>query len=268
MHTGKPAITIASRALLPVVLMALAAFALTAQEQGLAVFEEVDRRASGYQDLQVRLEMVLRNRRGDETRRSLSIKQLEVPEDGDKMLVVFETPKSIKGTALLSFAHKREIDDQWLYLPAISRVKKIAARNKSGPFVSSEFSFEDLTPQELEKFTYRYLRAEALDGEPCHVVERVPIDELSGYTRQVVWVDQAEYRVLKIEYYDRRESLLKTLSVSGYRLYHGTFWQPAGMFMQNHQSGKSTELFWREYVFGSGLTAERDFSTNSLRRVR
>ena len=108
-----------------VVLLAGGAFAVTPEDQGREIFAELDRRNSGYQDYQVDLRMVLRNAAGDFSERLLRIRQLEVPSDGDKLLVVFDTPKAIRGTALLSYGHKTAPDDQWLYLPAIKRVKRI-----------------------------------------------------------------------------------------------------------------------------------------------
>lgn len=251
------------------VLLAGGAFAVTPEDQGREIFAELDRRNSGYQDYQVDLRMVLRNAAGDFSERLLRIRQLEVPSDGDKLLVVFDTPKAIRGTALLSYGHKTAPDDQWLYLPAIKRVKRIASKNKSGPFLGSEFAFEDLANPELEKYDYRYLRDEEFEGRACFVVERFPRDRYSGYTRQVVWVDQTEYRIEKIEYYDRKLSLLKTLTVGGYEAYTGAgYWKPARMSMRNHQTGKSTELHWQSYQFGTGLMEDRDFTTNSLKRVR
>ncbi|NIP16279.1 MAG: outer membrane lipoprotein-sorting protein [Pseudomonadales bacterium] len=241
---------------------------LTAEESGRTIFEAADQLEDGYADMQVDLEMVLRGRGGSEVHRQLRIKQLEVPEDGDKLLVVFDTPKPIKGTALLSVTHKRAPDDQWLYLPAMKRVKKIASQNKSGPFLSSEFAYEDLTVQEVEKFGYRFLGEDKIDGSDCFVVERTPLDDFSGYSRQQVWIDQDELRVLRIEYFDRRDSLLKTLTIDQYARYEDQFWKAGRMYMTNHQTDRSTELFWRNYRFRTGLMDERDFSTNSLLRVR
>ncbi len=241
---------------------------LSAENAGSAIFVAADQRASGYRDMQVDLEMVLRNSRGAESHRELRISQLEVPDDGDKLLVVFDTPKPIKGTALLSFGHKLVPDDQWLYLPAIKRVKKIASRNRSGPFLSSEFAYEDLVAQELEKFRYRFVERARLRDMPCYVVERTPVDPHSGYSRQLVWLDEDELRVQQVEYFDRRDGLLKTLTVADYARYGEGYWKAGNMQMVNHQTGKSTELRWRNYRFGNGLVDERDFSTNSLRRVR
>lgn len=241
---------------------------LSAAQKGLAIFEAKDRHESGYGDLQVDLEMILRDRRGAESRRELSISQLEMQEDGDRLLVVFDTPKPIRGTALLSYSHEEGPDDQWLYLPAQQRVKKIASRNKSGPFLSSEFAYEDLALQELEKFSYELLGREACGERRCLRVARTPLDEYSGYSRQVVLLDEPTLRVERIDYYDRHGRALKVLVNSDYHLYEDRYWKPRRMFMENLQTGKTTELLWKDYRFHTGLTADRDFSTNSLKRAR
>jgi hypothetical protein len=237
-------------------------------QQGLAIFREKDRLESGYRDLEVGLEMVLRDRRGTESRRELSISQLEMDDDGDRLLVVFDTPKPIRGTALLSYSRIEADDDQWLYLPAQRRVKKIASRNKSGPFLGSEFAFEDLALQQIEKFDYRLLGTESCGGQACYRVERVPHDPYSGYSRQEVLLETDSLRVERIDYFDRAGRPLKTLVNDDYVLHEERFWKPRRMFMENLQTGKTTELFWRDFRFGIGLTAERDFSTNSLMRAR
>ena len=74
-----------------------------------------------------------------ESKRELEIRTLEVKDDGDKSLTVFHTPRDVRGTALLTFSHGVDPDDQWLYLPALRRVKRIASNNQSGPFMGSEF---------------------------------------------------------------------------------------------------------------------------------
>jgi hypothetical protein len=242
-------------------------WAETAEEKGLAIAVEADQRDTGWGDQTASLRMVLRNRHGEESTRAIRTKTLEVDGDGDKSLSIFDTPADVKGTAFLSYTHALEADEQWLYLPALKRVKRIASNNKSGPFMGSEFAYEDLTSQEVQKYSYTYLRDEAVDGRDTFVVERHPAYEHSGYTRMVTWLDKEMYRPLKIEFYDRKNELLKTLTSSGYKQYLGKFWRPAVMKMVNHQTQKSTDLFWENYAFGSGLS-ERDFDQNSLQRAR
>ncbi len=250
-----------------VALLGFNASAQTQEEKGLAIALEADRRDSGWGDFQAQMSMLLRNRHGEESLRQMRVKSLETVDDGDKSLIVFDEPKDVKGTALLTFSHKVKDDDQWLYLPALKRVKRIASRNKSGPFMGSEFAFEDLASQEVEKYTYKYIRDDELDGKPVFVNERYPVSKYSGYTRQLVWVDQAEYIPLKVEYYDRKNALLKTLIFKGYRQYLDKYWRADEMFMENHQTGKSTLLTWKDYTFRTGLK-DSDFTRNSLKRTR
>ena len=239
----------------------------TPEEKGLAIAVEADRRDQGWVDMRVTMSMILRNARGDENHREMRLRSLEVIEDGDKSIMVFDTPPDVQGTGLLTFSHKAEDDDQWLYLPALKRVKRIASKNRSGPFVGSEFAFEDLSSQEVEKYTYRYLRDEMANGLDCFVTERYPTDRYSGYTRQITWIDKAHYRIQKVDYYDRKDKLLKTLTFSGYQQYLDRFWRADSMAMVNHVNNKSTELLWQEYNFQTGLS-DRDFNKNALKRTR
>ncbi len=157
--------------------------------KGEVIAREWDRRDLGFGDTRVALKMILENRKGQTSERRLRIKTLEVPDenDGDRSLVIFDHPRDIKGTALLNYAHILDPDDQWLYLPALKRIKRISSRNKSGPFVGSEFAYEDITAQELKKYNYTWLRDEPCGALDCFVLERPPRYEKSGYTRLVTW---------------------------------------------------------------------------------
>ena len=168
---------------------------------------------------------------------------------------------------MLTFSHKLDPDDQWLYLPALKRVKRISSKNKSGPFMGSEFAFEDLGSQEYEKYAHKYLRDEVIDGMDCFAVERVPQYKYTGYTRQEVWFDKKEYRLIKIVFYDRKNSLLKTLTYTDYNKYIDQYWRAGKMYVENHQTQKSTTLLWDDIVFKTGLS-KRDFDKNSLKRAR
>ena len=245
----------------------LPAQAETPDEKGLQIATEADQRDQGFGDSTATMQMVLRNKRGDESSREVRVRTLEIEDDGDKSMSIFNAPADIKGTAFLTFSHINKPDDQWLYLPALKRVKRIASKNKSGPFMGSEFAYEDISSDEVDKYTYKYLRDETWEGMECYVVERDPVDKHSGYTRQVVWYDKAEYRPQKVDYYDRKNEHLKTRTFHEYRQYLDKFWRGMRYEMVNHQTGKSTTLSWKEYVFRSGLT-DRDFDKNTLKRAR
>lgn len=243
--------------------------AQTPEQKGRAVAEEADRQDFGWHDNASIMRMVLRNRSGQESVRELRRRVLESTEKerGDKSIIIFESPRDIQGTALLSHTRILEPDDQWLYLPALKRVKRISSGNKSGPFVGSEFAYEDLVSQEVDKYEYRWMRDEQCGDLECAVVERYPRYENSGYTRQIVWWDKEEYRVQKIEYYDRKDTLLKTLTYHDYQEYNGEYWRPDRMAMVNHQNGKSTDLVFEEWTFGAGVS-DNEFTASRLRRAR
>ncbi len=132
--------------------------------------------------------------------------------------------------------------------------------------MGSEFAYEDVGSQEVANFTYRYLHDDTIAGAEAFVVERRPLDRGSGYLRQVVWVDKAEYRPLRIDYYDRRDALLKTLEFDDYRRHAGAYWRAGRMTMTNHQTGRTTLLVWDDFEFGAGLR-ERDFDPAALARI-
>jgi hypothetical protein len=241
----------------------------SSENRGFDVAARSDRSDRGFGDSTVDLKMVLRNRAGKEAVRTLEIRTLEIPDEsvGDRSLIVFNSPADIEGTGLLSHAKILDPDDQWLYLPALKRVKRISSVNKSGPFVGSEFAFEDFTSLELNKFDYRYLRSEPCGDLACDVIERLPRYEHSGYTRQIAWVDQQVFQIRKVEFFDRRGDLLKTLTLDDYREYEGGYWRAQTMSMVNHQTGKSTDLLYSDYTFGGGAR-DRDFVKGVLTRLR
>jgi hypothetical protein len=237
-------------------------------QKGYDVAARSDRTDKGFGDSRVEARMILKNAAGQETARDLAFTTLEKESEavGDKSLIVFRSPPDVEGTALLSHAKILEPDDQWLYLPALKRVKRIASTNKSGAFVGSEFAFEDFTIQELNKFTYKWLREEAVDGLKADVVERYPRYEKSGYTKQIAWVDQVDFQTRKVEFYDRKGALQKTLTLRDYRKY-GEIWRAHRLEMKNHLTGKATDLVFGEFAFRTGL-GPNDFVEAVLTRVR
>ena len=238
-------------------------------DKGETIAREAERRDRGWGDSQAQAIMILEDIGGNTRERRLRLSTLERRGDnqGDKSLVVFDEPRDIKGTALLSYTRILEPDDQWLFLPALKRVKRISSANKSGSFVGSEFAYEDITGQEFEKYTYKWLLDEPCDLLECFVVERRPRYANSGYSRLVTWYDTEAYRIMRVDYFDLDGDHLKTLSLDDYRQYEDRFWRPHELTMDSFLTGKSTILRYENYRFATGLT-ERDFDQGSLRRTR
>ena len=243
----------------------VAIFAMTAKD----VAYKVDAVNSGFVDSVSDMKMTLVDANGASSVRHMNNKRMEKPKgsdgEGGKSLMYFKSPSDVKGTALLTHEKIDRNDDQWLYLPALKRVKRISSKNKSGSFMGSEFSFEDLSGQPPEKFTYDGdAKKSTLNGKNVLVYDRIPTDKYSGYKKHIVYVDAKEFIVRKIDYYDRKSDLLKSSDVGNYHKVKG-FWRPQKVMMKNIQTGKATTLEWLNEKLKNSLKA-KDFAKRILKR--
>jgi outer membrane lipoprotein-sorting protein len=241
--------------------------------KGRQIAEESERRNLGFGDTQATMRMILESPQHKASVRELRMKTLEQAgsDRGDLSLVIFDRPTDVEGTALLTHAKILDPDDQWIYIPSIARVKRIASSNRSGPFLGSEFAYEDFTILELRKYSYRWLKDDACpkphDGLKCFAVERKPLYENSGYLRQVAWIDQKDFQLRSLEFYNSQDVQTKTLTLSDYHQYQGKYWRARDLYMQNHVTGRSTRVKWLNYTFKTGL-AQADFAPDALTRLR
>jgi hypothetical protein len=222
---------------------------LSPAEKGLKIAVDNDQINSGYQGIYNELEMTLVNAHGDKIVRKMTNMTTETKNDGDKSIIEFEWPADVKGTRMLSWTHKKGDDDQWLYLPSIKRVKRISSRNRSGSFMGSEFAYEDLGSDEFDKYDYTWLRDEELNGRDCYVLQRVPRDSTSGYSKQIAWADREYHQPQRIVYYDRKGEKLKTSDFSQW-VKTDKWWFFDKIDVVNHQTGKSSILVWKDRKVG------------------
>lgn len=249
-----------TKILLTTLLTATSLMALTNME----IAQKADQVTDGFESSIAQTQMVLINASGQKSVRELEMKTLE-GENGDKTISTFLTPADVKGTKTLTHEHADRDDDQWLYLPALKRVKRIASSNKSGSFMGSEFSYEDIGNQNYNKFTYEGEVEEVeLNGVKCYKGVRIPKDANSGYTKQISWVAKDTFLLQQVEYYDRKSELLKTATFSDYKQIDGV-WRVGQIEMKNHQNDKSTLLIWKEDKIKVGLTA-KEFNKRVLKQ--
>ena len=256
-----------------ILMMGLLTFSLfanaeTSQEKGFRIAAKSDRMDNGFGTSIVRLTMTLTNSAGDSTKRELEIKTQEKPNEnvGDKSVTFFFTPPDVEGTALLSHSKILDSDDQWLYLPELARVKRISSSNKSGPFVGSEFAFEDLTAAELGKYSYEWLEEITLDGLKVDKIKQIPLYKRSGYTYLIAYIDKDINQFRKVEFFNRGGAHFKTLTLSEFKNYGGTIYRPMLQQMDNHLTGKSTMLLAEVYEFGVELN-ENEFKSSALSQL-
>lgn len=243
------------------------ALAETAAQKGLRIATSASEKARSYNDLAVIGEMVLKNKGNTTSTRRFDARWVEVERGETRSVLIFEWPGDIANTALLTHSYDNKKDDQWLFLPAISKVRRISSSGRSGSFVGSEFAYEDMVDQDVTKYSHKWIKREKCPGQgACDVIDRVPVDT-SGYSRQRVWFDIQSHRLQKVQYFDRRGALQKTLTISNYKLYEQRFWRAELMDMQNHITGKSTKLRWTNYKFNNGINPAT-FTVNALKRLK
>lgn len=244
----------------------LNAYAKSAEEKGLEIAKEMQRKSEGFLGETSKMKMTLITAYGEKIERMMSGKVLEIKDDGDWSLSEFLTPKDVSGTKMLTKAYKDKSDMQWLYLPSIRRVKRISSSSRFSSFMGSEFSYEDLGSQEIEKYNFKLMREEKIDTEDVWVLSRQS-KEKSGYSKQLLYVTKADYKTVKVEYFDRRGELLKVSTQDQFKTYKAqnkTFIKANRIWMKNVQTKKESIFEWVDRKIGVELK-ESDFSKRALK---
>ncbi len=191
---------------------------------------------------------------------------LERAGSRDYQLFQFLEPADVRGTSLLTHQDPKGDDSQWLYLPELRRVKRISSTGKTGSFMGSEFTYEDIGGNTLEKFTYKKLPDESYRGKDCHVLEKAPNYSNSGYTRIKMWVSKDNNLVLRQDFFDRKNSLLKIMIFEGHQKY-GNTWRSAKISVENLQTKKKSVLDFTSRKMKAGLSADL-FTERNLQRLQ
>lgn len=217
-------------------------------------------------DMSAILNMTLINAQGSTRNRVLQQYQADFGGIEKKMMFFLE-PADVRGTAFMNWSYDRadRPDDQWLFLPALKKVKRISSEGRGDAFMGSDFSYEDLSVRQPSLDNHTLLRSETLEGTECFVVESIPKDRKSSlYSKTVSWIRSDTWTGSKREYYDMRGVLLKTLSIrrngeiGGYLMILETE-------MKNVQTGHSTRMSFSSVKLDSGIK-ETIFSERSLEK--
>src|SRR5260221_11589839 len=227
--------------------------AAAAPELGARDIMEKNFFASKIKSLKTDLSMVLTNDKGQKReRKSTTTLKLQPNGVDSDLLVRFSFPNDIKGTGFLQIEHSDGDDDQWIYLPALKKSRRLVANNKKDSFVGSDFSYGDISLPSVELYEHRLLGSEAMDGQDCYKVESAPKTEStrdnSGYSRKITWLRKNNFVEAKVEYYDLSNRLLKTQVVSQPQLLEPDTqrWFARHREMTNQQTGHKTVLNFDE----------------------
>jgi outer membrane lipoprotein-sorting protein len=241
----------------------------TPEAKGRAIMEKLDARQTDFKDTETVMAMILRNRQGAESQKVM--KMLSKREDnGDmKSLTIFQEPADTKGTSLLQHSYKAvgEEDDMWLFLPALGKTKRISGSAQSGSFMGSEFAYEDLSmDSNLDEADFKWIGTEEIEGVTYDIVESYPHDTTTGYSKRKLWINNDLERMKKMEFYDRKQSLLKTMFLENYQDFGDGNVRPMKIKMVNNQTGKETEMLNEYFKFDVGVDSKL-FDKSQLKRL-
>lgn len=230
---------------------------------GLEVMKKIEKSNQGMVGGEASMTMTLIDAEGRELERKMKAKSLEEDEDGaTKSLLEFVKPLDVKGTKLLTWTEESGNSKQWLYLPQFRRVKKINSRNQAGSFMGSEFSFEDIAGQKLERHNYKLLE----ENENAWTVQSTPKTD-SGYSKIVSVLSKKFMNPVSAKYYDRKGELLKTSKIEGYTKHtvNGKdFYLATSVRMDNVQTDKASVITWEKRRLGVKHN-KRDFRSSRLK---
>lgn len=223
---------------------------------GLEIMSRVDERDDG-DDQKSRAIFQLINKRGQKRMR----KTVRLWKDYDgkggfdaKTITFFESPSDVKGTGFLNWSYESEEkdDDQWLYLPALRKVRRIAASNKGKSFMGTDFTYDDMGERKVEEDTHTFLRKEVLRDTNCYVVKSVPKKKGYIYSKKITWVDKVNWIPLKVDYYDRKGRFLKTLATQWQKVEDVWSWKRSEM--KNHLTGHKTIIDIHDVKINTGMS--------------
>lgn len=210
------------------------------------------------------LRMLLVNKRGEKRERSVTALKKGV-EGRLRYLIRFLYPNDIKGTSLLTIERPGEEDDQFIYLPALHRTRRISSSEKSKSFLGTDFSYEDFEVRDTGDDIHALVGEEVVAGAPCYRIESRPKDpEAATYSKVITWVRKDIFVAVAGEYYDSKGKLLKELKISKLEKIDG-IWTPTRSVMTNVQKQHKTLLEITEVEYHKPLPDEL-FTRQALER--
>jgi outer membrane lipoprotein-sorting protein len=193
--------------------------------------------------ISTRSRMVITAKNGTTTERVIDQYSKDGP-NGARTVIVFQSPANVAGTRFLTMDTAGGGSDQWIYLPSLGRVRRIAASESGGSFMGTDFSYDDISSmdRELSLDTHMLLREETLNGKSCYVIQSVPKDNSYQYSKTVTWIDKTGFLIYKSEMYNRRGEMVKVMEMSEFKDVQGRL-TPMQTKISTVGAGTSTTIY-------------------------
>ncbi len=249
--------------ILVAIIFAATGFSANAQLTGTQIIDNTYNRAAGEDQTSI-LKMTLTNKHGKQ--RIRTIKQFSKDfGDIEKSIMFFQSPADVKNTSFMNWSYDSDkSDDQWIYLPALKKVKRISSDSKSDYFMGSDFTYDDLGDRKLKADNHKLLREEKINGKNCYVVESISKDEEYMYSKTITWIDKTSFVGVQKEFYDEDEELLKILTIKNTEKISG-FYVVTNSEMKNVQKNHTTTMTLSDVKIDTGISSSK-FSERMMTR--
>lgn len=199
------------------------------------------------------MSMTLINKKGSKRVRNLHQYFIDLGKV-EKKIMFFTTPADVKNTSFMNWSYDdaAKDDDQWLYLPALKKVKRISNSSKDNDFMGSDFTYEDMEKRSPERDNQKLVRSEKYKGEDVWVLEVTPKEE-EQYSKRIVWISKAKNLPVKVDFYDEDGELLKTLTIATTKQIKG-YWVVTKQVMKNVQKNHQTVILLTNIKVEHGIT--------------
>ena len=215
-----------------------------------------------------RSRMIITAKNGSTTERVMDQYTKKDARGNNRAVIIFQEPASVRGTRFLTMENPGKDNDQWIFLPSLSRVRRIAASEGSGSFVGTDFSYDDISSadRDADLDNHKILREEKFKDSDCYVIESASKDSNYQYSKMIQWIDKNSLVIYKIELYDKRGTQVKLLEILELRDVQGRL-SPFITKMTTIAAGTSTSLNVVNLKYDDPIP-EGVFTTNFLETGR
>ena len=215
-----------------------------------------------------RVATMLIERGGQQLVRELAMKYKKYGKD-ERTLIRFIEPADVRDTQYLSWTYDAvdQDDDMWVFFPTENLVRRISGGGKKGSFMRSDFANEDIEDRAVDDDVHHFIEATTFEGRPAYIIESRPIAAKardSNYAMRKIWVDTEWWLPLKIEYYDRRDRLLKRMLQGGIEQIEG-IWTATKVIMETPRRKSRTLMQYADVRYNLGLP-DGAFEQTALKR--
>jgi outer membrane lipoprotein-sorting protein len=193
--------------------------------------------------ISTRSRMVISARDGGTSERIIDQYSKDGP-NGARMVIVFQQPANVAGSRFLTMDNASGGSDRWIFLPSLGKVRRVAASESGSNFMGTDFSYDDISSadRDLSLDTHTILREERINGSACYVIQSVPKNNTSQYSKTITWIDKAKYLIYKSEMYDRRGTVVKIMEMSDFKDVQGRL-TPMKTKISTVAAGSSTTIY-------------------------